>query len=155
MIVEGGIVWPFTKKKAGQEAKVLPFKDGEAFFEYQCKYCETRLVQNQGEIALVIDAAKEFGVPSAVKVEEDGRQLAAIKVASKDGGFIIPAYTATGKGDKLMPGDVVIWVPVEYSEEVGESAEDPRLGWVGYIVAKVKPEIDMSSPNPTLLCRYD
>lgn len=93
-----------------------------------------------------------------MKIEADGRQLAMLKVASDDGGFIVVAQTPSEKGDRLKPDDVVIWVPVNYAKDAVEKAQghlDPRFGWVGFIVAKVKPEIDMANPSFEVLCRFD
>lgn len=135
----------------------LVFKNGEAFHEYQCKFGHTVIEPKQGIVALVLDASKEFGTSAAVKIEEDGRQMAMLKVASNDGGFIVPAYTPTGNGDRLKPDDVVIWVPIEYSKETVERVDgvDARFGWVGFIVAKVKPELDLAKPDFDILCYYD
>jgi hypothetical protein len=148
-------MWPFTKKKHRSSEFALRFKSGAAFFEMQCKYGMTELKQNQGIVALVLDAKKEYGVSVPVKIEKDGRQLAIIKVAAEDGGFVVPAYTPTEKGEPLTPGDVVIWVPMSFVEKVSEAFGDPRAGWVGFIVAKVAPEMDMTNGPVKLLCRYD
>jgi len=151
------IMWPFSKKKTPAAPGVLPFKNGAAFVEYLCKFGHTDIQPRQGIVALVLDAKKEFGVSQPVKIEADGRQMAMLRVASEDGGFIVPAYTSTGNGDRLKPDDVVIWVPVEYATPAMENAGDidPRFGWVGFIVAKVAPEIDTNNPEFKLLCRYD
>lgn len=150
------MVWPFSKNKApaGFPQK-LPFKDGAGFLEYQCKYGHTEIRPKQGIVALVLDSQKEFGTAEAVKVDPNGVQTATLKVASEDGGFIVSAQTPSGKGDRLKPGDVVIWVPLQH---IGDAAVpegiDKRFGWVGFIVAKVKPEIDMANPNFELTCKY-
>lgn len=151
-------MWPFSKKKNQPVMPgVLPFKSGAAFLEYQCKFGHTDIQPKQGIVALVLDAKKEFGVSEAVKVEPDGQQMAILKVASEDGGFIVAARTPTGAGDRLKPDDVVIWVPLEYAGDAVDKASgmDPRFGWVGFIVAKVAPEIDTANPEFKLLCRYD
>lgn len=149
-------MWPFKKKQAATH-RVLPFKNGEAFLEYQCKYGHTKIQPKQGIVALVLDARREFGAEQATKVEDDGRQMAMLRVASEDGGFVVPAWTPTGGGDALKPDDVVVWVPVEYTKPAMEKAADldPRFSWVGFIVAKVAPEIDTTNPELKLLCRYD
>jgi hypothetical protein len=150
-------MWPLSKKKTPSAPTVLHFKNGAAFLEYQCQFGHTDIQPRQGIVALVLDAKKEFGVSQSVKVEADGQQMAMLRVASEDGGFIVPAYTATGNGDRLKPDDVVIWVPVEYAQQSLKNAEnvDPRFGWVGFIVAKVAPEINTHSQEFNLLCRYD
>lgn len=149
------MVWPFSKKaqRRGMPQK-LPFKSGAAFLEYQCKFGQTEIRPKQGIVALVLDSSKEFGAKEAVKVEPDGQQMAALKVASEDGGFIVMAQTPTGDGDRLKPDDVVIWVPVSHSKEIVPDGIDERFGWSGFIAAKVKPEIDMMNPNLEIICKY-
>jgi len=51
---------------------------------------------SKGIIGLVLNAKKEFGTEQSVKVEPDGRQMAMLKIASKGGGFVVPAYTPSG-----------------------------------------------------------
>jgi hypothetical protein len=149
-------MWPFSKKRELTPVSALRFKSGADFFKYQCKFGHTDIKPRHGIVALVIDAEKEFGVSQAVKIEADGRQMATLKVVSKDGGFIVNASTASGEGDRLKPDDVVIWVPVDYVELAVERAEgiDPRFGLLGFIVAKVAPEIDPNSPSFKVLCQY-
>lgn len=149
------MVWPFTKQKAptGFPQK-LPFKSGEAFLEYQCKFGHTKIVPKRGIVALVLDSQKEFGTAQPVKVDPNGVQTATLKVASEDGGFIVSAQTPSGKGDRLRPGDVVIWVPLQHIGDALPEGIDRRFCWVGFIVAKVAPEIDMSKPDFDILCRY-
>lgn len=128
---------------------------GAEFLRYQCKYGHTRIQPKQGVVALVLDAAKEFGVAAAVKIEPDGRQMAALRVASDDGGFLVMATTPTAKGDRLHPGDTVIWVPLEHTPSAVPPGTDPRFGWVGFIVAKVKPEVDLAKRDFDVTCFYD
>lgn len=150
------MVWPFSKGKTSEPPNKLVFKSGADFVDYQCKFGHVDIKPKEGIVAVVLDAVAEFGVSRPVKVEEDGRQLTMLRVASEDGGFVVPAYTATGKGDRLEPGDVVIWVPVEYNKSEVERAEgvDPRFGWVGFIVAKIEPELDMNKPDFNIVCYY-
>jgi len=149
------MVWPFSKKKKYQNLpQKLPFKNGADFLNYQCKYGFTEIQPKQGIVALVLDASKEFGTENAVKIDDDGIQTVVLKVASEDGGFIVFAQTASGGGDPLKPDDVVIWVPLKHSAEVIPNGADNRFGWVGFVVAKVKPEIDLSSPDFEILSNY-
>jgi len=148
-------MWPFSKKQKTGFPEKLVFKSGEAFLEYQCDYGHTEIVPKQGIVAVVLDSQKEFGTASPVKVEPDGSQKVILKVASDDGGFIVSSQTPTGKGDRLKPDDVVIWVPLEYTNIVDMADLDPRFGWMGLVVAKVKPEIDMNKPDFDIISRYD
>ena len=153
------MVWPFSKKQKAGLPEKLVFKSGEAFLEYQCRYGQTEIVPKRGLVAVVVDSQKEFGTAGPVKVEADGSQTVILKVASEDGGFIVMSRTRTGKGDRLKPDDVVIWVPLVHKNMGAENIEiadlDPRFGWVGFVVAKVKPELDMSKPNFDIVSRYD
>jgi hypothetical protein len=76
-------------------------------------------------------------------------------VISEDGGFRVFASTPSNKGARLVPGDVVIWVPAIYSDEVGAGMSDRRTGWIGMIRAKVAPEISLADSDFSILCRYD
>jgi hypothetical protein len=130
------------------------FNDPEAFFRLQCKYGHVDIQVGTGQIAIVLDAAKMFGVPVPVKIKPDGSQEALLKVVSEDGGFVVMAKTL-GKGDRLVPGDIVMWVPVSYSNIVASVGEDKRFGWVGLIRAKV--DWQWSDPQKNFsdfICRY-
>ena len=149
------MVWPFSKNKpASGLPRILPFKSGEAFLEYQCKYGFTDIQPKQGIVALVMDARKEFGTSEAVAINAEGIQTATLKVASSDGGFIVTAQTPTAQGDRLQPGDVVIWVPFEHIGDILPNGMDSRFGWVGVIVAKVAPEIDLANPEFKITSQY-
>ena|ERR1700730_2948892 len=103
----------------------------------------------------VLDAQREFGTSTAISIGQDGSQLAALRVASEDGGFLVFATTPSAEGEKLQPGDVVLWVPYEYNKEAGDQMSDKRSGWVGLIRAKIKPEINSANPSFVVACRYD
>jgi hypothetical protein len=149
------MVWPFSREpKQAELPRKLIYKSGQAFFEYQCKYGHTEIKPKHGIAALVLDPREEFGWTSSTKVQNDGSQEALLKVASEDGGFMVFATTPSGKGDPLEPGDVVIWVPQLYVMEAAIERADPRIGWVGFIVAKVKPEIGLDNYKPDFLCVY-
>lgn len=149
------MVWPFSKNKAASGLpRVLPFKSGEAFLEYQCEFGFTDIRPKQGVVALVLDASKEFGTSDPVAVNAEGIQTATLKVASPDGGFIVSAQTPSAKGDRLRPGDVVVWVPLEHLGDILPEGMDKRFGWVGFIVAKVAPEIDLANPELKIISRY-
>jgi hypothetical protein len=144
--------WPFSKKTSSAK-----FSDPQAQFELQCKYGQTDVEPGQRIIAIVIDAAKELGMPVSIKVEETGRQTAALRVAAPDGGFIVIASTS-GPGEPLAPGDLVMWVAGQWVKQLADVSpkKDPRFGWVGFIRAKVKPKISFDNADSwELLCRYD
>jgi hypothetical protein len=133
----------------------LEFKNGNAFFEYQCKYGCTEVKPNTAIIAIVLDAQKELDAPSPVLINKDGSQFAALRVVSDDGGFLVFANTLSNKGDKLKPDDVVLWVPSAYVKEMGNTMSDNRSGWIGLIRAKVNPRLDLNDTSFSIACRYD
>ena len=126
------------RQKNEENELTLPFKSAEAAFEHACKYMENTLDVGSVLPALVIDAAEMFGVPFAVKQNDDGTQLATIKVASDDGGFIAIADTL-GKGPVLQVGDFVAWHAGTFNKELANASEDKRTGWVGFIVGTLEP----------------
>jgi hypothetical protein len=151
------MIWPFRKKPPQAGVQKLVFKP-EGFLDYQCEYGHTEILpQKQGIVAMVLDAQKEFGTSKPVTWKPDGTQQAVLKVASEDGGFIVNSQTAKPGGEPLAPGDIVLWLPWQYMEHplIEEADLDKRFGWVGFIVAKVKPEVDQANPNLQVICRYD
>src|SRR5690242_6712658 len=108
-------MWPFKPKSAPKSALPrLIYESGEASFRSQCQYGFTDIIEGQGIVAIVLDTREEFGTEVAVKVQPSGCQLAAIRVASPDGGFRSFAETASPSGDRLKPGDLVVWVPMTH-----------------------------------------
>lgn len=148
------MVWPFKRTKAAGLPNKLPFKDGAAFLEFQCEFGNTKIEPEKGIVALVLDATKEFGAEQTVSVKPSGVQTLALKVASKDGGFLVIGETAGAQGDRLCPDDVVVWVPMFHSPELVIDGTDERFGWVGVVIAKIAPEIDISDPNFKILSHY-
>jgi len=129
-----------TQKSINDRNIYLPFKDGNAAIEYACRYLDCILSEGSLLPAVVIDAREEFGTDVVVKFETDGTQLATLRVASKDGGFTVPANTAGANGPKLRPGQLVAWKPMKYMRELGEQLGDTRSGWVGLIIGTLKLE---------------
>lgn len=146
-------MWPFTKKPstAPKGPTLLSFKNGQSFLEYQCRFGHTEIRPNETIVGLVLDASKEYGTDTTVSVRSDGVQTAMLRIASSDGGFIVPARTASGSGSRLKPDDVVLWVPKLKGVPF---LSDERSAWTGVIVAIVAPEINIRSPEFRILCRY-
>ncbi|ELB7713596.1 hypothetical protein RH756_000714 [Salmonella enterica] len=119
--------------------KDLCFKDNESAFDYACKYCTTDISERQGLIALVI---------TDLEPDDDGNAIYAVKISSDDGGFIVPAIFMKNKSDvgtsPLIKGDLVIWVPSQYSDEMANTLGDKRKGWMGYLAAKAEPKLSLS-----------
>ena len=151
----GGLAMWGWKKKTKDLPDKIPFKTPEGFFETQCKFGGTRLAEGVGVVAIVLDAKAAFGTSVAVKIQENGCQLAALRVAADDGGFVTTAETASPKGDRLKPNDIVIWVPGAYLPALAKAAGDKRRGWVGLIMAKIAPEMPIRPDVPwTILSEY-
>ena len=108
----------------------------EARFAQECAGGDTRLREGKGVFAIVVDAAKRFGMARATKRNRDGTQSLVLKVASDDGGFFVLASTRRA-GTPLAPGDAVIWVPVAYDKTFGTRFSDHRAGWIGFVGARV------------------
>ena len=144
-------MWPFRKKSRTLAA--LPFKDGQAFFEFQCQFGQTALVAQRGIVALVKDAKDLIGADQAIMTLDDGREAAALMIASEDGGFLTVAETAS-PGKKLTVGDVVIWVPIKMDPNNPMISIDQRMAWDGLIAAIVAPKIDPHSDSFDIIFRY-
>ncbi len=133
------------------------FDSAEAFFADQCRRASGKIVRRKGLAALVVNGTQELGGERSTLVRDDGTQLAMLTVAAPDGGFRVPATTLTGNGDRLKPGDLVVWVPMQRMstalDVLGDA--DTRFLWSGFIVAKIKPELDLSKSGFEIACRYD
>ncbi|MHA7847241.1 hypothetical protein [Serratia sp. D1N4] len=114
----------------------LYFKDNVSAFEYACKYSVTDIRPKQGLIAIVEDEPDKDG---------NGDYYCTVKVSSDDGGFIVPSAIATKEDKVVIKGSLVIWVPYEHSEIIASTLGDDRKGWVGFIVATVKPTLKNDS----------
>jgi hypothetical protein len=92
---------------------------------------------------LVLDATKELGAHDAITLMPDGIQMLALRVSSKDGGFIVLSGALSANGPRLCPGDLVTWYAGQRAPRPRETPElmrDPRSQWIGLTVAKLKPE---------------
>jgi len=129
----------------------LAFEDGLTAFE---QACAGNCMLQQGIMlpALVLDARELFGAATAVEIQGNGRQMASVRVASADGGFIVSASTSGSRGPRLQPGHFVAWQAERYDPQVAKEApatqkrfglfglKDKRFGWVGLIAGTLKPE---------------
>lgn len=138
-------MFDFFKRKlrpanAGTAFPPLHFKDGGAALEYACKYLECPLNEGAFLPALVLDTHVLVGAAASVLTQQDGNQAAMLRVASRDGGFVVLASTAGPSGPRLQPGDLVAWCAGAHSPDVAAVMTDSRSGWVGLIVGTLKPE---------------
>lgn len=122
------------------EVMPLYFKSGDAALEMSCKYLDCTLAKGSLLPAVVLDSHKLFGTEAPVKMEDNGIQLAMLRVASSDGGFLVAAHTVSGNGPSLEPGQLVAWQAMSYVSEIAEvPVTDERLGWIGFIIGTLKP----------------
>jgi hypothetical protein len=116
----------FKKKKPAPVARTAPppavFASGAEALDYACKYLECTVRERSFLPALVVDA----------RTGDDGNQLATLRVASADGGFIVSANTLGPRGPQLKPGDLVAWQAGKHQQ--GE-------GWIGIIIGTLRPEL--------------
>ena len=121
----------------------LYFRDGSAAFAYACEFLQCDLVEKATLPALVVDACAELGADDAVTLMPDGTQMIALRVSSKDGGFLVLSSTVSANGPRLKPGDLVSWYAgqrVPRPRETPKLTTDARSQWVGLAIAKLKPE---------------
>jgi hypothetical protein len=118
----------------------LYFKDGEAAFEYCCKFMECPLVAGASLPALVLDSRELIGAKNAVARRKDGYQVCLIRVASSDGGFVVGASTSWPKGPDLQSGQLVLWCAQEILDGLAAGTKDKREAWAGVIEGILKPE---------------
>lgn len=117
----------------------LEFTDGVSAFEYTCQCMDCSVEVKKPLPALVIDAKEQFGVKTAVKLNDDGTQTAVLRVPSSEGGFVVMARTAGNIGPELKGGDLVAWMPVLYNEDLAKETAETGFGWVGVIMGTLKP----------------
>jgi hypothetical protein len=127
------------------------FEDSSTAFALAC---DSECVLHEGVIlpALVLNARELFGTATAVTIQDNGRQIACIRVASPDGGFIVSASTSGARGPTLQPGYFVAWQAGRYDPQVAKDAparrkrfgwlslKDKRFGWIGLIEGTLKLE---------------
>ena len=131
----------FFSAKKPSPAHPLYFKDGAAAFEFACMTLQCELVAKAMLPALVVNAVDALGADTPVITMPNGTKMLALRIASKDGGFLVLAGSLSASGPTLQPGDLVAWhagQPIE--RETTELTKDPRSQWVGIVVAKLKPE---------------
>jgi hypothetical protein len=131
----------FSSASAPSQVQPLCFKDGAAAFEFACTSLQCDLAAKAMLPALVLNAVDALGAETPVVVMPNGTQMLALRVASKDGGFLVLAGSLSAGSPSLQPGDLVAWhagQPIE--RETAELARDPRSQWVGIVVAKLKSE---------------
>lgn len=120
----------FKRKKRSDFTAPLIFKDAQGAFEYSCKFMTTTLNKGVYLPALVLSSQSDG----------DGIQIVTLRVSSDDGGFIALSQPFGAKGPKLTAGQLVAWQALKYSSDMAAKSDDKRSGWVGFIIATLKPE---------------
>lgn len=130
-------------RKEAADPEEMKFKSNEAALEYCCRFMDTRLKKDASIAALVLDAKEHLGANQSIPYTKDGLQQAYIRVASDDGGFQTVAAARSSDGPRLKVGDLVMWIPMKYSEEIGRKYKESRIGWVGQIAARIRPTVSI------------
>ena len=123
----------------------LIFKSSENAFDYACKYLSHTVKKGTGHVAIVLDSRERFSTREAVKRRDDGIQIATLKVADHDGGFLVIAQTAIPDAPPLYPGDIVSWVAGKYMPELATTFASTNSGWIGLIYGVLLPEIEVKT----------
>lgn len=158
-------MWPFTRKRQPESSlRQMTYKDGtdlvfksrDLFFAYNCASSSDRIQEGQARVAFVIDPSSIVGdyMPRAVSRNEEGMQVAMLRVASPDGGFYVIAATPGQNGEELKLGDLVVWMPEAYSDEKFPFGSDKRSRWFGFIYASIRPRLKFPGPEYDVICKY-
>lgn len=119
----------------------LSFRDAQAALQFACESLQCDLAAGEILPALVPDATIALGADSPVVRLETGTQMVALRVASKDGGFLVLAGTLSSSGPSLASGDLVAWQAGKtMPRETAQLTKDARSRWVGIVLAKLRPE---------------
>jgi hypothetical protein len=150
-------VLPFKISNRKYRAPDIVFRTEVEFFSYHCKLAREQIEPNRGIVAIVMDGMKEFRQGTSVPIDENGIQTAKLKVASADGGYPVIADTQSGKGERLKPGNLVIWVPrTHHGSRFAEHGYrgDMRSAWEGFITAKIEPVLLRTGDGFSIICSY-
>ncbi len=116
------------------------FKTTQDAFEHACNELNPQIEPEQPMVALVLDSAEEFGADEAITIEDSGNARLTLKVASKDGGFVVLSRTIKPPKESIAPGDLVCWVPLKHDPQLAAQASDDRFGWIGLVFATLEPQ---------------
>jgi hypothetical protein len=135
----------------------LPFKSPKDFLEF-CNQQFSEIPQKgEGRPALVPPRGY-MNIDNHVSRTEDSRYRVSLIVCGAPKGFFLIAETPNPGGEPISHGDLVIWKafappPLLGKGVLGGVTGDKRSSWVGFIVAKIAPEIDEAGKF-TVLSRY-
>lgn len=100
-----------------------------------------------------------FGFDSHVRPLPDGRCRIGLLVCGAPEGFFMISDTPRKIVDLPLPGELVLWRPLQKPPLLGKgmlgtNTNDKRSSWMGFVIAKIAPEIDDETGEFTLLSRY-
>lgn len=135
----------------------LPFKSPLDFFEYCNSHFPAQPYKGEGRPALVPPPGF-MDIESHVSKTADGRYRVSVLVCGPPSGFFLITDTPNPGGEPIEHGDLLIWKafqkpPLIGKGMIGKITGDKRSSWIGFIVAKIAPEIDERGQF-TVLSRY-
>ena len=99
-----------------------------------------------------------MNIENHVSNTSDGRYRLSLLVCGAPEGFFLISETANAANVELTEGDLVIWKafkkPFFGKQSIGKYTGDKRSNWVGFVVAKILPEIDSSTGKFTISGRF-
>jgi len=124
----------------------LPFKSPLDFLEYCNAQFSLNPKKGEGRPALVPERGY-MGTANHVSRTADGRFRASLIIAGPPEGFFLVAETPNVGRPDIKHGDLIIWTafkapPLSGKGIMGKATGDKRSSWLGFIVAKIAPEID-------------
>jgi hypothetical protein len=135
----------------------LPFKSSLDFFEYCNKQFPAQPRTGEGRPAIVPPQGF-MNIESHVSRTEDGRYRVSLLVCGAPSAFFLISETPNPGGEAISHGDLLIWKafkapPLIGKGVMGKVTGDKRSSWIGFVVAKIAPEIDETGKF-TILSRY-
>lgn len=122
---------PSAKLASKPRLRSLPFKDNAAFFEYQCRFGITKIVEGRALVALVANDVTDIDIGFGA-APADMPRVYQITLASP--GADQTTFAPCGQGGiHLRPGDLVAWMPTRFVPALGK--------WQGVIFATLAAEI--------------
>lgn len=136
-----------SRDKTKQPHASLFYKDAEAFMAAQDAFGVSGIVKNRALFGLIINPREPGDCRPGIKRDEKGIQTAILRLPRHRGKAQIVLAQTMIDGPDLSIGDLVCWMPLEYNARQAQLANDPVLGWVGFITAKIAPEDHAGGPR--------
>lgn len=123
----------------------LPFKSNADCWEYCNRWFSA--APKKGEARPAIVPTRGFmNIENHVSRLDDGRYRVSLLVCGSPSGFFLIAETPKATVGQIEHGDLLLWQafkspPFFGKGRLGRATGDKRSDWVGFIVAKIAPEI--------------